>query len=299
MNSYLRFCIFYGRVPVPADQLTLRTYVAFLARSLKPLSVNCYLNIVRIMHLEAGFENPLKDNFELQLICRGVARQLGTPPIQKLPLTVEILEKIVTKLDFSLSSDLAFWAACLIAFYGMLRKSTLIPISERQIENCIWRSDVINLCVDSFVIQIRHSKMIQFGQRVLQIPFCFCAVATLCPVRALILHLIASRLPSLTPLFSFSRNGKVLSLTHKLFVTRLRSLLSICGFEPTSYSGHSFRRGGCTISYEAGLSLIDIKLRGDWKSHAFERYLHVPMERVFASAQALSSCVANKSSNNH
>jgi hypothetical protein len=167
------FAFFVSRTPVPADQLTLTTYVAFLARTLKPPSVNCYLNIVRIMHLEAGFENPLKDNFELKLIRRGVARQHGVPPVQKLPLTVEILERFVSELDLTMSSDLSFWAACLVGFYGMLRKSTLLPKSEGQEENCILRSDVVNMCVDSFVIQVRHSKTNQFGQRVLQIPFFF------------------------------------------------------------------------------------------------------------------------------
>jgi hypothetical protein len=53
-------------------------------------------------------------------------------------------------------------------------------------------------------------------------------------VQALILHLIASRLPSSTPLFSFSEKGNVFSLTHHLFVTRLRALLLVCGFDPGS-----------------------------------------------------------------
>jgi hypothetical protein len=69
LNTYLRFCLFFGRVPVPADQFTLKTYMAFLARTLKPTSVNCYMNIVRIMHLKAGLDNPIKDNFELGMIA--------------------------------------------------------------------------------------------------------------------------------------------------------------------------------------------------------------------------------------
>jgi hypothetical protein len=75
-NTYLRFCLHFGLKPVPADQVTLKTYVAFLARSIKPSSVNGYLNIVRIMHLESGVGNPLDKNFELNLIKRGVKRIL-------------------------------------------------------------------------------------------------------------------------------------------------------------------------------------------------------------------------------
>jgi hypothetical protein len=294
LNTFLRFCIYFGRAPVPADRFTLMSYVAFLARTLKPTSINCYLNVIRIIHLEAGLSNPLKDNFEVNMIRRGVARQLGAPPEQKLPLTIPILSKIFDILDMTKPGDLSFWAACLTGFFGLMRKSTLLPKSEMRIENCILSDDVINLCADSFVLQIRHSKTIQFGQRVLQIPFFYCESVNLCPVRALMFHLIVSPLPSAVPLFHYLLNGRVMSLTHSVFVTRLRSCLRLCGVEPSSYSGHSFRRGGCTMSFEAGLSLIDIKMRGDWKSHAFERYIHVPQEMVFSAARALSTCAANQ-----
>jgi hypothetical protein len=207
------------------------------------------------------------------------------------------LKKIFSVLDLSLPDDLSFWAACLLGFYGLLRKSTLLPKSELRSENCILRGDIINLCADSFVLQIRHSKTIQFGQRVLQIPFFFCETANLCPVRALLFHLLCSPLPASSPLFSIVLNGRVTCLTHSVFVTRLRKCLRLCGFEPMLYSGHSFRRGSCTMSFEAGLSIIDIKMRGDWRSHAFERYIHVPQEMIFSAARALSNCVANQGTN--
>jgi hypothetical protein len=87
-----------------------------------------------------------------------------------------------------------------------------------------------------------------------------------------------------------------MNLTHDVFVSRLRDCLRVCGFQPMLYSGHSFRRGGCTMSFEAGLTLVDIKMRGDWRSQAFEKYLHIPIEKVFAAARALSECVAEQSS---
>jgi hypothetical protein len=120
MNAYIRFCLYFDRVPVPADQVTLRAYLAFLARSLNPSSILGYLNVVRIMHVSAGLDIPLKDNFELGMIKRGNARSRGKPPRQKLPITVSILSLIYAMLDFSLGCDRAFWAACLIGFYGML-----------------------------------------------------------------------------------------------------------------------------------------------------------------------------------
>ena len=77
--TYLRFCLHFHLDPIPASNSTLLAYIAFLARSLKPTSINNYLNIVCILHLDAGLDNPLKDNFAILNLKRGIARELGTP----------------------------------------------------------------------------------------------------------------------------------------------------------------------------------------------------------------------------
>ena len=46
LYSYIRFCMHFGLVAVPAAQATLCDYTSFLARTLKPSSIPCYLNIV-------------------------------------------------------------------------------------------------------------------------------------------------------------------------------------------------------------------------------------------------------------
>ena len=98
LRAYLRFCLYFNLDPVPATQMTLILYTAYLGRSLKPASVSNYLNIVRILHLEAGLQNPMENNFALTNLKRGMARQLGTPPKQMLPFTVEMLVKIKSTL---------------------------------------------------------------------------------------------------------------------------------------------------------------------------------------------------------
>jgi hypothetical protein len=174
--------------------------MSFLARSLNPASILGYMNVIRILHVESGFENPLQNNWELKLLHRGIARMLGVPPKQKLPITIEIL------LDISRSvgdhpSDVAFWCACLLAFYGFMRKSTLIPMPDALARGkYISRGDVKNFTLSSFTLSVRHSKTIQFGQKVHVLPFVQCVDARLCPVRALLRHLGFSRLACDTPL---------------------------------------------------------------------------------------------------
>jgi hypothetical protein len=74
-------------------------------------------------------DNPIQGNWDLNLVRRGISRQLGVPLAKKLPITVEILMKIHGILDLSIPMDLAFWAACLTGLFGLLRKSSLLPKS--------------------------------------------------------------------------------------------------------------------------------------------------------------------------
>ena len=67
LKSFITFCENYGVSAVPASQETLVAYMAFLARSLSPNSIPGYMNIIRLLHLDSGFVNPLLDNWENDL----------------------------------------------------------------------------------------------------------------------------------------------------------------------------------------------------------------------------------------
>jgi hypothetical protein len=85
LQTYLRYCLFYDLEPVPATQQTLTCYVAHLARTMAPKSVDIYMNIIRIIHEEAGLANPLLMNYEVRMVKRGVTHEKGTPSKQKAP----------------------------------------------------------------------------------------------------------------------------------------------------------------------------------------------------------------------
>jgi hypothetical protein len=70
---------------------------------------------------------------------------------------------------------------------------------------------------------------------------------------------------------------------------RLRDLLRSTGHPANSISCHSFRRGGASLAYTVGMSAVDIKQRGDWKSNAFERYLTISPATSFNSARLLAA----------
>ena len=281
--AYLRFCIKFKLDPVPATQSTILAYTTFLARSLKPTSINNYLNIIRILHLDAGLENPLSDNFALANLKRGIARELGSPPDQKLPITCKILSEIHDQLCFLLPKDIVFWAACMVGFFGLLRKKTLLPqTSNNHGDSCLLRSDFVMLDVNSFVLNVRKTKTIQCSERVLVLPYVSSPGSKLCPVSAMKDLLYVAPREGHLPLFSYKTNGTFASWTHSSFTTKLKQCISNAGYNATKYSGHSFRRGGATLGFELGMSIPEIKVRGDWRSSAVNEYIVVHDVRKIA-----------------
>jgi hypothetical protein len=272
LASFFKFCLEHNRVPIPVEQTTLVAYVVHLANRLLPSSIPGYLNVIRLLHVEAGLKNPLSENIELTLMKKGINRLKGQPPVQKLPITPSILRDIYGLLDLKKPGDAAFWLALLVGFFGFLRKSTLLPSSGTLIPGkFISRGDVVDLSLESFVLIIRHSKVIQFGQRCLTIPYHHVLDTKLCPVKALLIHLGHSSLPALRTLFNYVVEKKEVMLVHSSFVARLKCVLQSAGVNPQLYSAHSLRRGGASFAFQAGLSPLEIKRRGDWASMAYER----------------------------
>ena len=277
LRTFLRFCFYYGVTPVPASQTTIMCYIAFLARTLNPKSINCYINIIRILHLDAGYSNPLFQNFAVTNLKRGIARELGKPPKQMHPISCEILVKIHGCLSMRSGRDISFWAACAVAFFGFLRKSTLVP--KRKVnpgDDCLLRKDLHMPSRDQFVLYIRKTKTIQFGQRILCVPYVSApSRSLLCPVTAVISLLRSIPYMPEIPLFAFYEGKKLSWWTHDSFVARLRELLKKVGLPANEFSCHSFRRGGASFGFQLNLSLVEIKQRGDWASNAVESYIHI------------------------
>ena len=67
-------------------------------------------------------------------ILKGVKRIKVNIVSQKLPITMEVLKGILTKLDLSSSFDRWFWAASLAAFFSFFWKSNLLVQSPSSFD---------------------------------------------------------------------------------------------------------------------------------------------------------------------
>ena len=130
------------------------------------------------------------------------------------------------------------------------------------------------------LVHVRWSKTIQFRERTIHLPLPRIPHSVLCPVTA-ILHA-----------FSFTQLGapssqafawlhqhdlRLMPITYKSFLAKLRIIMSSLGYTEKSYATHSFHRGGASFAFQEGIPLELIKLLGDWKSNAVLLYITVPM----------------------
>ena len=278
-KKYIEFCLRCGYNPVPVSSVNLYRYVAYLARTLKPSSISKYLNIVRLMHLEAGLENPLVNNWGLDTILKGIKRVKGAEVIRKMPITPQILLKIQSILELQVIEDAVFWAACLVAFFGLLRKSNLFPPSAGG------HDPSKHLSRDHFVFRpwgiellVNWSKNNQYRERTVSIPLVNLPGHKLCPVTAVkwAFNLTISA-STRGPAFVVNSKKGLKPLLYSCFVNKLKRSLSKIGLDSKQFSSHSFRRGGASWAAQIGLSGEMIQMMGDWHSDAYLLYMCVPL----------------------
>ena len=101
LKSYLSFCNDVNRCPVPVTQTNLLRYAAFLARRLAPRSIPAYLNIIRVLHLEANIPNPLCANFVLDTLLKGINHDTTIYAKQTVRIIPDLLLKIRSLIDLS------------------------------------------------------------------------------------------------------------------------------------------------------------------------------------------------------
>lgn len=274
LSTYLHFCAALALSPVPLSVPNLGRYIAYLSTSRCFSSIRNYLTIVRLLHLEAGYDNPV-DSHYIRSVLRGAKRVLGNHSHPKLPITIDILFSIFNQLVFSDPFDITFWAACLVAFFSFLRQSNLFAPSLSLCDptHHLCRHHV-TFTTSGASLQVTWSKTIQFKERGLFVPLPRLTNSPFCPCQALLLVFRLFPTPSHSfPVFMYRRGSRLVPLTSSSFISRLKCLLTTAGLDSSKYAGHSFRRGGATFAMECGAPSELIQAQGDWRSDCFRRYL--------------------------
>lgn len=294
LRAFLLFCNAFRLRAFPASVETVCLFAQFLSRTFKNVvSIKSYISGVKLVHLIAGLEFPHLSALELKLAFRGIARLNPFIPRQALPITPQILLKMLSVMDVSSQLHATLWCAFLLAFFLFARKSNMVPPSRVGFDSSkhLCRSD-ISVGRDCLVVSLKWSKTNQAKDRVVLVPLVEIPGSPLCP-RTAFLNMVARVPGSLQgPAFLVPSKLGLQSLTHSSFTNSLRHLLRLAGLEPKGYSGHSFRRGGASFALGCGVAGELIMNHGDWRSNAYLRYLdHSVQDRALVSRVMADACV--------
>ena len=144
-----------------------------------------------------------------------------------------MLVRMKSHLNLRCGKDIAFWCACLLAFFGFLRKSTLLPknASSPGID-CVLHSDLRMPTSTEVALYIRKTKTIQYGQRILTVPYVSSPYGCpLCPVLAVKSLLRSSTYEPDKPLFMYNKGQVLKWWAHTTFSNRLAEVIEESGYD--------------------------------------------------------------------
>ena len=192
--------------------------------------------------------------------------------------------------------NIMMWAACCVAFFGCLRCSEFTvpdqtsydPASHLSFDDVSVDNKVSPRMILLHIKQSKTDATRQGAQVVLGV-----TGKDICPVKALLPYLVIRRAQP-GPLFITPDNHH---LTQPLFRSMLHSLLKQVGLRAEQFNTHSFRIGAATVGGAVGLSEVQIKTLGRWKSNAYQCYVRpTPSQLAVFSKQLASEDIAQPAS---
>lgn len=200
----------------------------------------------------------------------------------KLPITLDILQTLCMVLSESMSAiNHTMKAMMTLTFAGFLRCGEFTLAKNTQFNLAV------NLTCGSvkFIPDCDHADCIILTLPTSKTdPFCkgisvvIAAAPATITCLVVVLHKILKAIPGTptSPLFEGLEIGSM--LTHDLFITCLKALLSAHGFDSSKYLGHSFRHGAVSSAAAAGYADFEIQLLRCWHSNTYKLYIDVPQD---------------------
>lgn len=314
LRHFARYCRLTGQYPDPEKGITdeqLADYASYLARSVQHNTVENYISMgVRRVHEETGMPyKPISQRPAVRSTMRGIARTHGKGPTRrKQPITPDLLARIRQHVNMESMNDLSTYTCMLVMFHGFLRKANatwnkprngLTTAEQQQYNKNVITRDDLRKENGRYHLTVRGTKTIQFGQRQLTLVLPCIPGSDICPTAALDLYLGRTQdRPGNEPLFGVLENNDTewVPLDYARLMRNLKCAMIKLGMDPAQYAGHSFRRGGATYAYLAGVPEHIIRLMGDWKSDVWREYAEVQIELRTRAAEILEQSLSTSRS---
>ena len=281
LKQFIIFCVKFGKPVCPTNRETLMAFARLESATIGYSSIKNIFSSIKFLHRAMNVVFP-DDDWQVESTLKAIKRELSGAAYQTLPITPEILLKMYAFIDTSSPRGLAEWSCFLTSFYCLLRKSSAAPVSLKSFNPVtgLSRQKISfptsrNICM---VLQ-NHSKTNQFGNREMITPMVANPTKALCPVYHMKELFSRFDIDGNLPAFSYVENGKVNCVTYDGFTKTLRRLLDAAGIKSSSFSGHSFRRGGASFLYSLGADPLLIQATGDWQSDCYAKYVFLSFDQ--------------------
>lgn len=228
---------------------------------------------------------PLPRDHVRVIACRkGLTNfySLGETTTPKHPIGFAELTKIYSHISVHTFEGAREWASYLMSFFGLLRRSEILD-SRLTFSH-------ISIHDQGMSITIPYSKT---NLQPHTIHLCR-RNDFLCPVLAFIRYQLfipkaLLKVPSCPAFLSTTSTTAVVN--HRTMSSTLKHRLSTIGLDASHYGWHSFRRGGTTAMFAAGVAETLIQSHGRWASLTYRIYLDttVSLEHSLLPTEQLRS----------
>ena len=200
----------------------------------------------------------------------GIVRIVCHVPERAVPITPSILLHLANIVNWTHHMDFVCFSAGLFLFFTMARAGNVFSHFAQGMHMGLRRRDVVAIG-DTIFITFKRTKTIRFGGRRLRVPLASNGT-NICPVSALNHMIIPAH--SKGGLFFLPCQRDAMPLSQETFLRHIRRMLAKAAIpDPDAFTCHSFRRGGASWAFRAGLPGELIQLFGDCSSYCYKLYL--------------------------
>ncbi len=242
-QQFDRWCAEHGLAPLPASPETVTLYLAALATTHKPASLQRKLTSISKAHQAAGYPSPATmQHAAVSETLKGIRRTFGTAQPGKEPLLTADILKMLDSLPENLLG-LRDRALLLVGYAGGFRRSELAAIKVEDVTET----------ADGLIIRLARSKTDQEGQGT-SVALPYASQAATCPVRCYRAWLENSGITTGAVFRSIDRHGKMSerALDAGSIARIVKRAAAEAGLDPAGYAGHSLRAGFATQAFLNG-----------------------------------------------
>ncbi len=244
---FVGWCEARGVLHLPAEPETVATFIAAEADAgTRPSTIGRRLAAIRYAHRLAGQPTPT-DAEIVGVTMRGIRRTVGTTKVKKAPATAEVVVDMLSHIPDTLTGK-RDRALLLLGFACALRRSELVALQVSDLDRV----------PGGLRVTIRRSKTDQEGQgKTIGVP----AGGKLLVAEQVATWLQAAGIAA-GPIFRpINRHGQVLpaALADTSVAAIVKAYAGRAGLDPTTFAGHSLRRGFLTSAAHHGATLAKMK----------------------------------------